>query len=113
MRKTILSLMIAATTLIPASVAARQVDGDSDQLTVRVSFADLNLDSPGGRASLDRRLSRAVDLVCGTPRTANFDEAATINACRKIAEASASSQRQVAVAEAQRHSSIQLASGAR
>ena len=107
--KTIMSLMIAATTLVPASLAAHQADGASEQQSVRVSFADLNLASPGGRAALDRRLSRAVDQVCGMAEPANLDQAAPIDRCRKAAQASASSQRQVAISTAQQRSTIQLA----
>jgi UrcA family protein len=34
--------------------------------TAAVSYADLNLTSPTGRAVLQRRLSQAAELVCGS-----------------------------------------------
>lgn len=106
-RKIILSLMVAAAALAPAGLTAQPVDG-SELVTARVSFADLNLSSPAGRASLDRRIEHAIDGICGQLPSANLDMAAPVAKCRAVAKASASSQRQLAVATAQR-STIQIA----
>ena len=105
-RTIILSLLAAVATLAPASLAAQPVD-DSEQASIRVSFADLDLGSPAGRASFDRRIARAIDVLCGQPGT-NLDMATPVWKCRQAARASASPQRQLAVAAAQR-STIQLA----
>src|SRR3954466_7607366 len=99
-RNIILSLLAAAATLAPASLAAQPVD-DSEQASIRVSFADLNLGSPAGRASFDRRIEHAIDLLCGRPE-GNLDMTTQVWKCRQAARASASPQRQLAVAAAQR-----------
>ena len=105
-RRTILSLLIAAATLAPAGLAA-QPAADAEQASIRVSFADLDLSSPAGRATFDRRIDRAIDVLCGQPDR-NLDMATPVFKCRAAARASASPQRQLAVAAAQR-STIQLA----
>jgi UrcA family protein len=94
--------------LAPVGLAAHPVD-ESEQLSARVSFADLNLSSPAGRASFDRRIGYAIDALCGQVPTANLDAAAPVEKCRAAAQASASSQRQLAVAAAQQRSTIQIA----
>ena len=109
-RRTILSLLAAAATLAPAGLAA-QPAADAEQASIRVSFADLDLGSPAGRATFDRRIERAIDVLCGQPDR-NLDMATPVFKCRAAAQASASPQRQLAVAAAQR-SSIQLAARGR
>ena len=105
-RRTFFGLLAAAATLAPAGLAAQPVD-DNEQASIRVSFADLDLGSPAGRASFDRRIERAIDLLCGQPG-GHLDTATPVWKCRAAARASASPQRQLAVAAAQR-STMQLA----
>jgi UrcA family protein len=97
-------LMIAAALLVPTAVAAQ-----SEQPTARVGYADLNLNTPAGRAMLDRRIARAIDGMCGRAASGNLDAAAPIWKCRSLAEASAQSQRQLALQSAHQGSTIRLA----
>ena len=99
-----ISLIIAAALAIPAAASAQ-----SEQPSTRVSYADLNLSTPAGRATFDRRIQHAIDGMCGRAPSGNLDAAAPIWKCRSAAEASAASQRQLAYQGAQQDSSIRLA----
>lgn len=57
--------LIKALVTAAALVAAAPVLATSDVRTARVAHADLNLASPEGRAALDRRVTRAINRVCG------------------------------------------------
>src|SRR3954469_9792734 len=80
-RRTIFSLLAAAATLAPAGLAAQPAN-DTEQASIRVSFADLNLGSPAGRASFDRRIEHAIDLLCGRPE-GNLDMTTQVWKCRQ------------------------------
>ena len=97
-------LIVAAALLAPAAASAQP-----EQQTARVSYADLNLNTTAGLARLDRRIERAIDGMCGQAPSGNLDAAAPVWKCRTAAEASASSQRQLAVRNAQQGSTIRLA----
>jgi UrcA family protein len=97
-------LMIAAALLAPTAVAAQ-----SEQPTARVSYADLNLGTPAGLSTLDRRIQHAIDGMCGHAVSGNLDAAAPVWKCRSAAEASAASQRQLALQAAQQGSTIRIA----
>lgn len=99
-----ISLIIAAALLVPTGVAAQ-----SEQPTARVSFADLNLATPAGLATLDRRIEHAINGLCGQAPSGNLDAAAPIWKCRTAAEASAASQRQLALQAAHQGSTIRIA----
>lgn len=71
--------------------------------TVRVSHADLNLSSPAGRETLDRRVKYAVEEVCRPSGGASLK--ATMQ-CRRRAATAARPQMLAAI---QRSDSIQLA----
>ena len=64
--------------------AAQDADG------VAVSYADLNLASPAGRAVLDRRIAAAARQVCGNYLITELKWAEMSRACR--AEVTASAQ---------------------
>ena len=53
--------------------------------TREVGFADLDLGSVEGRASLDNRLRRAVISVCGTADNADLRQVRTVRKCRAAA----------------------------
>ncbi len=62
-------LMIAAAALIalgaPALASAAPVKSDGDVRQAIVSYADLNLATPVGQASLQSRIRHAARMVCG------------------------------------------------
>ena len=60
-----------------------------DVITVRVSYADLNLASPDGRARLDGRIAGAARVICGSFFPADLEMASLVRTCRADAIASA------------------------
>ncbi len=58
-----LLLALSASVLLTATPAVAQ----SEPVSVAVSFADLDLATEAGRASLDRRIRRAAAAVCSPP----------------------------------------------
>lgn len=89
--KTILAIAIAATSFVASTVNAQS----TGSVSVRVSYADLKLDSAAGRATLNRRIGTAVRSVCDNGST---DLAATMAANRCMSQARASAQTQIAAA---------------
>ena len=79
----------AAATLSAAPAAASDVTVAPDTITVRVSYADLNLASAQGRARLDRRIAGAARSICGNFFPADLEMAALVQTCRADAIASA------------------------
>lgn len=63
---------------------------------VRVSYADLNLASPAGRAELDRRIDRALDTVCPAAPTRLLAEVEAVERCRAEARTQIDAQRMTA-----------------
>lgn len=83
---------VAATlsTAVPCtSAAAADIVVAPERVTVRVSYADLNIASAEGRAVLDRRIAGAARTICGTFFPADLDAAALVKDCREDAIASA------------------------
>ena len=48
-----------------------------------IHLADLDLASPAGRVTLDRRVARALEAACGSYFQASPEETREIDACRK------------------------------
>ncbi len=65
-----------------------------------VSYADLDLASQAGQATLQHRVARAIEVVCGESDGTLVSEAAAIKACKRQALASTTRQMTVAVANA-------------
>jgi UrcA family protein len=72
----------------PAAAAAADIVVAPETVTVRVSFADLNLASAEGRARLDRRIAGAARSICGDFFPADLETAALVKTCREDAIAS-------------------------
>lgn len=87
MIKTLLLAMLATTTLFTLAVPAHA--GDAPQR--RVSYADLDLGSAAGRATLDGRIKRAVRDVCPAEDHALSALRASAD-CREDAMAGANTQ---------------------
>lgn len=86
MHKFIASFAAAAALLAAGPALA----WDQDMRTAKVSHADLDLGSAEGRATLDRRIARATENVCGSYAGATVEEQDAIAGCR------AKAQRQIA-----------------
>ncbi len=76
-------ILVAAAALASPAMAAEPI-GDSPAAVRQVHFADLNLESDAGRATLERRLDRAVKSLCAVspvaPSQAVADEQARCEA---------------------------------
>ena len=82
---------VAATlsTVVPTPAAASDVVVAPEAITVRVSYADLNLANVEGRAVLTRRIAAAARNICGSFFPADLEKAALVRDCREDAVASA------------------------
>ena len=76
-----------ALTCTPATAADITVAPET--VTVRVSYADLNLATAQGRARLDRRIAGAARSICGNFHPADLEMASLVQNCREDAIASA------------------------
>ncbi|MEZ0241805.1 MAG: UrcA family protein [Sphingomonas sp.] len=68
-----------------STLALAFVAAPNDAPGVRVSYADLDLSSPAGVATLDRRLARAVNSVCPDSLSKRLSEIHAVQACRTAA----------------------------
>jgi UrcA family protein len=81
--------------LAPAAFAGAALAQDDDPISVKVSYADLNLAQPAGRAVLKQRIANATSVVCGgEPASADLAQLSVYDRCRDTAKANA--ERQVA-----------------
>jgi UrcA family protein len=90
------SIALAATACAAATLsmtatpaAAADITVMPDTVTVRVSYADLDLASAEGRARLDRRIAGAARGICGAYFPIDLRTAALVQDCRADAIASA------------------------
>jgi UrcA family protein len=91
------SLALAAALASAPALAAPAPDGMS--MTVR--FGDLDLSTDAGAAALHSRIRYAASAVCGGDvDQRDLGRVSIVNACRKVAMASAEPQMQMALADA-------------
>ena len=76
-------------TVVPSPAAAADIVVAPERITVRISYADLNLASAQGRAVLDRRIAGAARSICGSFFPADLEMAVLVHSCREDAIASA------------------------
>ncbi len=60
---------------------ARAASPDSDQVSIKVSYADLNLDSRAGAEALLRCVDQAAESICGPRPAGHLDELMIYRAC--------------------------------
>lgn len=85
-----LGVMTAAAVMTPA-----------DSARVDVSYADLNLASPAGRAALEMRVTRAARRVCGAAAATDLRAAMAARKCVTVAQSTARPQIDLALARTQ------------
>jgi UrcA family protein len=90
--KRLLSTAAAALVLTAGAASAQ---GHSETKSVSVAYLDLNLSSPTGRATLERRVSQAIDRICGE-RPAPYETTYTKIRATCLDEARKSSRAQLA-----------------
>lgn len=78
--------LLLSTLLLAGGIAhaadLRAAAVETDRATTTVSYADLNLASQGGVATLYKRLGRAADRVCGEDDARNLRAHAAFRECR-------------------------------
>ena len=81
--------------------------------TARVSYADLDLASPAGRAMFERRVDAAADAVCGRNGYVALAELRAAAACHAQAVESAVGQVLTAGAGTVQFAAVEVSAGAR
>lgn len=76
-------------TIAATPAAASDIVVAPETITVRVSYADLNLATAQGRARLDRRIADAARIICGSYSPADLTMSGLVRDCRDDAIASA------------------------
>jgi UrcA family protein len=75
---------LAALTLIAGPALARPAQTDEAPRQAKVSYADLNLNTPAGQAVLAARIRRAAEAVCGPePDSRDVKAVMTFDRCMK------------------------------
>jgi UrcA family protein len=105
--KTLLALTALAGALCVAPAAAAQPNGTP--IVRAVAHQDLDLGTAKGRSSLDRRIEIAINTACGDASSADPRGWKAIKSCRADAAARVASQRDRAIATAERSSGTRLA----
>jgi UrcA family protein len=96
MIRSILSALCLTAAIVSAAPALAQ-----EEVSVHVSYADLNLASPAGVADFRSRLNNAVTTICGKADPRDLGRATIVKACRDTAALSAERQVRQAIASAQ------------
>jgi UrcA family protein len=85
-RHTLFAAFVATIAIAPAAASP------SKPATHIVRYADLDLTSDAGRATLDRRINQAVRMVCGRSQLGTLQEKLGIERCSATARAYAKAQ---------------------
>lgn len=84
-------LSVALVTAV--TVSAHDWDWNEDRPpSLRVNFSDLNLSTAQGQTTLDRRIARAVDRICGRVSFSSIAQRMEIERCRRNALRSTETQ---------------------
>jgi UrcA family protein len=111
LNKMMLSCAGAALLISGFAAPAAAAPAETATVSVDVTIADLDLSTRTGNERLQRRLSRAVDQVCGRDGIMPLRESSAVVECRKSVLAGVSDQ--VALAQAKAQQRIRLARNAR
>jgi UrcA family protein len=99
--------LLVGTTVNAAAFETRSID---------VSYADLDVATPAGRAALERRIELAADRICTVRRALDLKSLRAADKCRLAAIADATAKVELAVATAQasrQYASAQASAGGR
>jgi UrcA family protein len=71
-----------AAAMLAAGATHAAPAGSSDTYAVRIATGDLDLASPAGQATLQGRIGRAANLVCGPSPVVPLAQAIAVESCR-------------------------------
>lgn len=94
--------LAAAAILVATALVAPTVSQAATTNSVRVTYADLNLASPAGRHSLERRIAYGARIVCEIEDSRELALATATKVCRNDAIDGARPAYEAAVAAARR-----------
>lgn len=83
----IAGLLIGAALIATTPAAARTIAAPNGDKLRAVRYADLDLATSGGRATLDRRIAIALESVCGSYANLLAEEQIEVTRCRRDAKA--------------------------
>src|SRR3984957_10767224 len=86
--------------VLTASLASVVPAFAQDDVSIRVSYAGLNLADAPAAAMLERRIDHAVDQICGSAHVTDLNRKALVERCRSQAWSSARGQMQQTIAAA-------------
>jgi len=93
-------VMIAAPCILVLGALIPSANAEPDHRRVHVEYADLDLSEDAGRATLDRRLNRAIRNVCRAPFTRSARAATHARTCAEQVRESVLAQRDTILANA-------------
>lgn len=99
------ALAAVAAVAVAAALVVPTVSQAAESVSMRVSYADLNLGSDAGSQVLQRRIAIAARVVCGFEESKLYDVIVATNACRSGAIEGARPAYEAAVASA-RHGTV-------
>jgi UrcA family protein len=99
------ALAAAAAVAVAAALVVPTVSQAAESVSMRVSYADLNLASDQGSQLLQRRIAIAARVVCGFEESKQYDVVIATNACRSGAIEGARPAFEAAIASA-RHGTV-------
>lgn len=82
MRKSIVAAFAAVAAGLAAVPAAAETP---DEVSVTVSYADLDVTHPAGAEALDKRIGAAVDKVCAKPELRDLKAMTAFEECKAAA----------------------------
>jgi UrcA family protein len=85
-RHILLAAFVGLVVVYPAAASP------SKPATHIIRYADLDLTSEAGRATLERRINQAVRVVCGTGSSTTLQDKLNVEKCYATARASAKAQ---------------------
>jgi len=100
------ALAAAAAIAVAATLVVPTVSQAAELVSMRVSYADLNLGSETGSQALMRRITVAARVVCGFEESKQYDVVIATKTCRSGAIEGARPAYEAAVASAHRGSVI-------
>lgn len=100
------ALAATAAVIAAAALVVPTVSQAAESVSMRVSYADLNLGSDEGSQTLLRRITVAARVVCGFEESKQYDVVIATKACRTGALEGARPAYEAAIASAHRGSVI-------